>query len=365
MLATSIKPSPIKSGEQLPAFGIPAFIVATCLFLIFSIVTFLLPPRAAKLGYFAALGDKHHLLEVARSPKIIFVGGSNLAFGLDSNLIESKFHRPVVNMGLCAPFGLRYLLEEVKDNVTAGDTIVLVPEYYILQDMAGKRITYTNKSVEVANGSEGFVDGSPDLIRAVEVYPRSVLFILRAHLSSPHAAFKLLQTLHRCFIAKWSAIYSMVIARLHGLPDPYNQWEVSAQIGTAARFCFNEHGDYFGHVNRPNIVNSANWELFGPMNREAQELLNQFRTWASSRGADVVLIPPPIPPDFFIPSRSSDGSIFVWTHGKLNMPVLANPKRYVLPITNFYEPPYHLNMTGKSLRTKMIAEDLQRYFLSK
>ncbi|PWT95231.1 MAG: hypothetical protein C5B53_11725 [Candidatus Melainabacteria bacterium] len=362
MLATSIRNSSIESVKRVPAIVVPASMVAAFLFCLFAILTFLLPPRAAKLGYFAALSDKHHLLEVAHSPKIIFIGGSNLAFGLDSSLIEAKFHRPVVNMGLCAPFGLRYLLEEVKDNITPGDTIVLVPEYYILQDMAGKRINFTKTSIEVTNGPEGFVDGSPDLIRAVEVYPRSVLFILRAHLSSPHAAFKLLQTLHRCFIAKWAAVYSMVMAMLHGLPDPYNQWEVSAQIGTAARYCFNKNGDYFGHFNRPNVVNSAHWELFGPMNREAEGLLNCFGKWASSRGVDVVLIPPPVPPDYFIPSKSSDGSISAWTHGQLDVPVLADPRRYVLPTKNFFEPPYHLNISGRNLRTNMIAADLDHYF---
>jgi hypothetical protein len=78
---------------------------------------------------FGLLKEKHQILERARSPKVVFVGGSNLLFGLNGPKVEEGLHRPVVNMGLCLMFPLSYLLDEIKDNVNAGDLIVLSPEY--------------------------------------------------------------------------------------------------------------------------------------------------------------------------------------------------------------------------------------------
>ena len=51
-------------------------------------------------GYLAASVDKHHLLVHQPSPRIVFVGGSNLAFGLDSGAIERSLGYHPVNMGL-------------------------------------------------------------------------------------------------------------------------------------------------------------------------------------------------------------------------------------------------------------------------
>ena len=79
--------------------------------------------------YVAAIIDKQKSLRSCPSPKIILVGGSSLAFGLDSEMIESRVRRPVLNMGLHAGFGLKFMIEEVKPYVDSGDVVLLVPEY--------------------------------------------------------------------------------------------------------------------------------------------------------------------------------------------------------------------------------------------
>jgi hypothetical protein len=74
-------------------------------------ITIALPPRASRSKFFSGLTIKHHRLSNTSSPRVIFVGGSNLAFGLDNDLIEKELCIPVVNMGLCSTFSLRYDLE--------------------------------------------------------------------------------------------------------------------------------------------------------------------------------------------------------------------------------------------------------------
>ena len=60
-------------------------------------------------GYLQAYNKKCQLLEDTPSPRIIFVGGSNLAFGLDSQRIKDSLNINVINYGLHAGIGLKYM----------------------------------------------------------------------------------------------------------------------------------------------------------------------------------------------------------------------------------------------------------------
>src|SRR4026209_2444686 len=81
------------------------------------------------LEYQAVTIDKHNLLDKQLSPRIIFVGGSNVAQGIDSNAVQQSLGLNPVNMGLDAGLGLDFMLNEVKDSVRTGDVIVIAPEY--------------------------------------------------------------------------------------------------------------------------------------------------------------------------------------------------------------------------------------------
>src|SRR6476661_8416978 len=85
--------------------------------------------RKVDNDYIAAVLEKDRLIRNTPSPKIILVGGSNLAFGVDSKLLQDSLRLPVVNMGLYAKLGLRYMLAQVKPYIRAGDIVVVVPEY--------------------------------------------------------------------------------------------------------------------------------------------------------------------------------------------------------------------------------------------
>jgi hypothetical protein len=320
-----------------------SFLFALIFFFLFLLVTLVIPPKSNGFGYFAALKDKHRRLDTLPSPKIVFVGGSNLAFGLDSSLIENTFHIPVVNMGLCAPFGLRYMLEEVKDHVNAGDTIVIVPEYGILQNT---------------------VDGGPDIIHAVEVYPTAALFILRACAASPPYIRCLTNIIFNLPAIKWKAcfaIFDQMWQEGHFDSALLNSWEIGDTLETSIRYYFEKHGDYFGHFGRPNKPYGPNWEIVKSMSSEAANLLNNFNTFARQRGAQVLFLPAPIPGEYLAPNMCSTLAIANWPDKNLTMPVLAGPKRYSFAASDFYQVPYHLNPAGKNKRTLLLLEDLKPF----
>lgn len=79
--------------------------------------------------YLQAYNKKCELLEQTPSPRIIFVGGSNLAFSLNSTLIQDSLHLPVVNYGLHAGIGLKFMIDDIMGYVRKGDILVIAPEY--------------------------------------------------------------------------------------------------------------------------------------------------------------------------------------------------------------------------------------------
>src|SRR5687767_287322 len=82
-------------------------------------------------SYIAATIDKHQRLRDTPSPRIILVGGSNLAFGIKSKLLEEQTGRPIVNMGLHWGLGINFMLLEVEKEIRSGDIIVLSFEHEI------------------------------------------------------------------------------------------------------------------------------------------------------------------------------------------------------------------------------------------
>ncbi len=72
---------------------------------------------------------KHQLLAMDAPKKYVLVGGSNISYGLDSNVIMERTGCPVVNMGMNGYFGVRFMLDEVKPYLNAGDIVVIAWEY--------------------------------------------------------------------------------------------------------------------------------------------------------------------------------------------------------------------------------------------
>jgi hypothetical protein len=72
--------------------------------------------------------QKDSLLINTPSPRIIFIGGSNLSFGLNSQEIKDSLHLNPVNMGIHSGIGMKFVLENTLQYVNKGDIIVIVLE---------------------------------------------------------------------------------------------------------------------------------------------------------------------------------------------------------------------------------------------
>lgn len=111
---------------QLAAFGM-------LLTLLFFLVCFVIPFKVVgEREYNMGILDKITRLQAtehADRRRLILVGGSNLAFGIDSEKIEEQTGMLVINMGIAAGQGLGYILHTLEPYIQDGDTIVLAAEY--------------------------------------------------------------------------------------------------------------------------------------------------------------------------------------------------------------------------------------------
>ena len=101
------------------AFALPIIAVGS--------VVFLTPSRFDEtfLGEFENKVDRLYETE---GEKIVFIGGSSLAFGLDAKLLSETLGKPVINFGLYATLGTKVMMDYAKGAIGEGDIIVIAPE---------------------------------------------------------------------------------------------------------------------------------------------------------------------------------------------------------------------------------------------
>lgn len=85
-------------------------------------------PATYKESYYAALPIKYDRLRQVEGEKIVVIGGSSVAFGVDSKLVEQELKRPCINFGLYAAFGLKPMLDLSVNAIGEGDVVIIAPE---------------------------------------------------------------------------------------------------------------------------------------------------------------------------------------------------------------------------------------------
>ena len=87
-----------------------------------------LVPSQYSETFVGILDEKVERLRSIDGPKAVVIGGSSVAFGIDSALMEEYLGMPVVNFGLYAAIGTRAMMELSRSSIGNGDIIILAPE---------------------------------------------------------------------------------------------------------------------------------------------------------------------------------------------------------------------------------------------
>lgn len=89
---------------------------------------FLLPAQYEDT-FLGELKYKYERLYQTEGKRLILVGGSSVAFGVDSKLLAAEFpDYEVINFGMYAGLGTTCMLELSEDALRAGDLVIVIPE---------------------------------------------------------------------------------------------------------------------------------------------------------------------------------------------------------------------------------------------
>jgi hypothetical protein len=298
---------------KLLLFLIPALILI-------SATVYLPPSKSFQKSMFYSLIDKNKLLENTPSPRIIFIGGSNLSFGLNSQMIKDSLQLNPINTGIHAGIGLKYMLSNTENYIIKNDIIVVSPEYQqFYSDVA-------NGEVELLST---IVDVSPNSFKLLDY----------------KQYYTLIQKIPAYLKTKWSGLI--------------NKSGKDTIIGIYDRKAINSFGDIYVHWKFAKEKVTPFGKIEGKLNDDAFKSLNKFRDCVNSRKARL-FITFPCYQDLSFKNQEIQIKEVERNLNKYRFILLSNPERYIIPDSLIYNTPYHLTKKGVDLRTSLLIEDLKR-----
>lgn len=271
-------------------------------------------------NYQAALLDKVELLKNTEGPKMVLIGNSNLAFGIDSAQLEEAFGMPVVNMGLHGGTGNAFNEQAARLNVEEGDIYIICHTNY-------------NDSDEIKNPLLAWITIENHLELYSFVRPKDWLSMVKAYPTY----------LRRC-LTFWRTGT--------GNEETNDAYRRSA---------FNSYGDdyYPRPVSEENVDFSS--VKINHINETTAARLNELNTYLTERGAKMVIAAYPVAVCETTPSEQEYYDMGKEMAEALDCPVISDFRDYRYDTSYFYDTYAHLTDAGVQLRTKQLIADLQGY----
>lgn len=290
-------------------------------------------------NYLAETVIKHRRLREVASPRVVLVGGSSLAVGVHSKMLEEALKLPVLNMGLAAGLGLEFMLSEVAPHLRRGDTVVLSLEYD----------HFARGSESPWGGGRGFDPGV--LGQVLTFRPASVACFGWVHLR-PSWLDRLLPLLSE--VARESAADA---GRSIGWLAP------KPSVSSEARG-FNRWGDHLlpDHLDRApgSLRETLVADARGFPNQRALRALRRFVATMNQRGVAVFWSYPPKPQEAL-----KDPHLPLFQAELESIPglrILDRPEDHGYPEASFFDTANHLTSQAAATRTERWIrrfEDLQ------
>lgn len=330
----AVKPPPSRKDRSLLRFLAGVFALTTAV--LASVVgIFLAFPYQD--DFVAATIDKQAHLRALEGKRLVFVGGSNLAFGLDTTAIDHAFDYHAYNMAVTAHLGLRFLIEQVRHELRKGDVVVLSLEHPLLL---------------TGGDSDPMAGEDATVLMAVRAWPEAWRFI-----PDFKQRVNVLQALPQ--VAQRKTL-RLIGTPLHNQLVDDREDDVTRDAYT--RHAFDSHGDDIVHLHLDHpIPITPGWDLPGAVvDPISIKYLRSFREEMDRRGVRVLFAPPPTMSDYVRDEGKSLRLVVAPLQEIFSNDMLGTFDRYVLPKEYFFDFVYHLNAEGRALRTRRLIEDLHR-----
>lgn len=264
---------------------------------------------------------KHELLNRQESPRLVFIGGSSVAFGIDSGQVAGSCGFHPVNLGLHGDLGLAFNLNEVETGLRSGDVVVLSPEYEQFHDT--------------------FWGTSQMLMHAIECRSANAAFLEPQH-------YKMLAD--RGMLDRWGGMVRAVFRR-----------ETATLNDSIYRpQSFNENGDMVGHHGRTAKPGPAR-DI--PFSREKAmqtvSYINRFVSRCEKKGVRVLFAHPPLAQFAFEANKRSLDELEAILQQNLQCPILDSMAETLFPAESLYDTVYHLGREGAKIHSTRVSERLR------
>ncbi len=290
-------------------------------------------PSQYENSYMGELKYKYNRLQHTDGKRIIIVGGSGMAFDIDSSLIKENFPEyDVINMGMYAALGTVPVLNITLSSVHEGDIIIFAPEQ-------------NSQTLSMHLGSDyawQALDGAFNML--------PFFFNSEDNISLMLSAFPRFATEKLKFFVNNSA------------PDPESVYRKSA---------FSEYGDISDTLPQNIMINGydENTDIFYDENVISEDFvayLNKCNSFITQNGATFLFA--------YCPANSAavkeaENSAFsdaldnynASLSSNFSFDIIGNPHNSIMDREWFYDTNFHLNSSGKTLCTRQLIRDLKAY----
>jgi len=279
--------------------------------------------------YYGELGAMHSRLKHAEGNKIVIIGTSSVAFGVDSALIEEELaaggaEYTVCNFGLYGAIGTKAMLDLSRKYIGEGDVVVFAPE------LSSQTLSLYFSAKEFWRAADGNFYLLNDL--AKENLPE---------MTGTFAAF----TAEKMKYAQSGGIVTEGVYQRASF-DERCDMKLAAREGNIMT------GGY--DPENPIVLSG---DVFEPA---FLEYLNDYAKEIQSRGARMCFSFPPMN-RLAVQDGSNEAieSFYAFLTDRLSFKVISNAAHYIMDAEWFYDTNYHLNEAGMTVRSIHLLEDLK------
>lgn len=303
---------------------ISIFIILSVLLVPLVLVMFcFLLPAQYDLSFYGGMKIKYDRLKNTEGNKIVIIGGSSVAFGVCSDLLESELDMPVVNFGLYANLGTKYMLDVAEDYIEEGDIVIISPEQH-----------YQALSLYF-NGEAAWYTADSD--------------------------FSLLSKV------KWDNAGDIAKSFLSYTSGKFGYWRTSKPCpdGVYNVYSFNEYGDisYERAYNEMTAGYDAGTPIYfneEVISQDFIDYINEYNKVMTKRGATVYFAFSPMnAAALSVEDTDEIADYYSYLNGALDFEIIGNPLTHILDKDWFYDSNFHLNSAGAVYYTRLLAMEIK------
>ena len=285
-------------------------------------------PTQFSYTYYGALPKMYERLKSAEGKKIITVGCSSLAFGVNTELLKMEFDEYMVcPFALYGSIGTKAMMDLSKVNIGEGDLVILAPEI----NEQTLSTYFSGEEIYMAT------DGKAEMLS--------------------HVA--------------WEDIGSMMEAMPAYLSQKYEYWKAEESpkpTGVYAASSFDENCNMI--YDRPHNIMDGGYDKGNLICYDTAivqaaflDYVNEYHEYVTAQGATLLYAFSPVNVSGLDPA-TTEGDVdkfYQYLSEQLDCPVIGDPYDYMMDCEWFYDSNVHCNTAGAIVYTRQLTKDIKVY----